>query len=51
MQPEFSTSFARTDNIKRARHGLPWTQAEYTVLERLFVAGHDLKHMSEALEA
>lgn len=49
MQPEFNTSFARTDNVKRARHGLPWTPAEYASLERLFVAGHDLKHISEAL--
>ena len=49
MQPEFNTSFARTDNVKRARHGLTWTPAEYASLERLFVAGHDLKHISEAL--
>ena len=49
MQPEFNTSFARTDNVKRALHGLPWTPDEYTALARLFVAGHDLKYISEAL--
>ena len=49
MQPEFDTSFARTDNVKRARHGLPWTLDEYASLERLFVAGYDLKRISETL--
>ena len=50
MQPEFDTSFALTDNVKRARHGLPWTPDEHATLERLFVAGHDLKYISEALQ-
>ena len=50
MQSEFNTSFARTDNVKRARHGLPWTPDEHATLERLFVAGHDLKYISEALQ-
>ena len=50
MQPEFNTRFALTDNVKRARHGLPWTLGEYTELARLFVAGHDLKYISEALQ-
>ena len=50
MQPEFNTRFALTDNVKRARHGLPWTLGEYTELAKLFVAGHDLKYISEALQ-
>ena len=50
MQPEFNTRFALTDNVKRARHGLPWTLDEYTELAKLFVAGHDLKYISEALQ-
>ena len=50
MQPEFNTRFALTDNVKRARHGLPWTLGEYTELAKLFVAGHDLKCISEALQ-
>ena len=49
MQPEFNTSFALTDNVKRARHGLTWTPAEYVSLGRLFVAGYDLKRISEVL--
>lgn len=49
MQPEFDTSFSLTDNVKRARHGLLWTPSEYASLERLFVAGYDLKHISEVL--
>ena len=28
---------------------MPWTPDEYTALERLFVAGHDLKYISETL--
>ena len=50
MQPEFNTSFALIDNVKRARHGLTWTPSEYASLERLFVAGHDLKYISEELQ-
>ena len=50
MQLEFNTSFALTDNVKRARHGLTWTPDEYITLARLFVAGHDLKYISEALQ-
>ena len=47
--PEFNTSFALTDNVKRARHGLAWAPAEYASLVKLFVAGHDLEYISEAL--
>ena len=49
MQLEFNTSFALTDNVKRARHGLPWTPDEYAELTKLFVARHDLEYISEAL--
>ena len=50
MQSEFNTSFALTDNVKRACHGLPWTPDEYITLARLFVAGRDLEYISEEMQ-
>ena len=50
MQSKFDTSFALTDNVKRACHGLPWTPDEYITLARLFVAGRDLEYISEEMQ-
>ena len=50
MQSEFNTSFALTDNVRRACHGVPWTPDEYITLARLFVAGRDLEYISEEMQ-
>ena len=50
MQSEFNTSFALTDNVRRACHGLPWTPDEYITLARLFVAGRDLEYISKEMQ-
>lgn len=50
MKIRFDASFARTDTVRRARHGRPWTVEEYGLLRKSFMQGHSLQQMCELLQ-
>lgn len=50
MKLKFDDSFARRDHTMRARHGKPWTPLDYQGLHDLFMAGHSLQELCEALQ-
>lgn len=50
MKTRFDTSWGRNDTVKRARHGLPWTNQELARLTELYMGGRNLKEMSAFLQ-
>ena len=42
----FDSSFARDDKMRRARHGLRWTESELATLKRWFLQGVDLERIA-----
>ena len=46
----FDTSYEHRDTVRRARHGMPWTEGELQKLRGLFHSGLTLEGMCIALE-
>ena len=50
MNKIFDTKWARTDTVKRLRHGMPWSDGELRNLRALYMNGASLCGMAETLQ-
>lgn len=50
MNEIFDTKWARTDTVKRLRHGMPWSDNELRNLRALYMNGTSLCGMAETLQ-